>query len=524
MRNISNWKHSMTLFASVSMVVLASVVAASSIAEKRTPPAPIALPDSFVSPVPKAVCGPGDRPETGLQGQVPMALRLQPAGFQGFSCNLQLLAQVKGEGAARMNDEYREGGGRNRKACAYHSTGSPETSANNPGRTNFGVRAIDISDPTKPQTTAYLTTRAMLYPHESLKANKRRQLLGAARGDNGPEFDIYDVSGDCRYPQLLSSVVLLSPDSTAPIRGHEGRWAPDGLTYYGSDNTFVVDTATNSRGQIYVIDTTDTTKPTVIKTFTIGVPGATTHGLTVSDDGNRGYFASNGSNGGMMGLLDPTVPANNGLLVLDLSEIQARRPNPQVRRIGSVFWKDGSTATGIVHVKIKGKPYVLHTDEFGTAGASTGPGIAQVCAVGGFAVGPQARLIDISDERNPKVISKLQLEVHDPANCDAILADVVTPTDFFFSMAVTIAVSITVTRPRRLHAATSCQACGYSIFAIRFVHAKSRTTTRRACRPQVLARRHTSTGDPAVLIGVDRKCISTQNWERSGRRARTMGS
>jgi len=37
--------------------------------------------------VAKAVCGPEDSPETGLQGQVPAALRA--AGFQGFNCNLK---------------------------------------------------------------------------------------------------------------------------------------------------------------------------------------------------------------------------------------------------------------------------------------------------------------------------------------------------------------------------------------------------------------------------------------------------
>jgi hypothetical protein len=47
--------------------------------------------------VPKATCGPGDHPETALQGQVPAALRA--AGFKGFNCNLELIGQSKGEGA-----------------------------------------------------------------------------------------------------------------------------------------------------------------------------------------------------------------------------------------------------------------------------------------------------------------------------------------------------------------------------------------------------------------------------------------
>src|SRR5262249_21151918 len=150
-----------------------SISGADSVVAKRK--LNIADQELFFAPVPNAVCGPGDRPETGLQGQVSAAMRA--AGFQGFSCNLQLVSQVRGEGASWQNDEWREGKGKSRKACAYHSTQSPEASANQPGRTNFGVRAIDITNPAAPVTTAYLTTKAMLYPHESLKVNERRKLL-----------------------------------------------------------------------------------------------------------------------------------------------------------------------------------------------------------------------------------------------------------------------------------------------------------------------------------------------------------
>src|SRR5262245_8007585 len=212
-------KQATALFIAMSCVALASIGGADSVVEKRQN---IADQELFFAPVPKAVCGPGDKPETALQGQVPKAMR--DAGFQGFSCNLKLVSQVRGEGSSWMNDEYREGRGRNRKACAYHGTASPETSASLPGRTNLGTRAIDITNPAAPVTTAYLTTKAMLYPHESLKVNERRQLLAADRGDAGPEFDIYDVGGDCRYPQLLATGPLLRPLDTpiGPIQGHEG--------------------------------------------------------------------------------------------------------------------------------------------------------------------------------------------------------------------------------------------------------------------------------------------------------------
>lgn len=366
--------------------------------------------------VPKAICGPNDHPETGLQGQVPAALRA--AGFKGFNCNLDLVGQSRGDGANWQATEFKQRhGSQIEHICAYHGTAA--TTAN---RTHVGVPVIDITDPANPTPTAYLTTTSMLDPWESLKVNERRQLLAADNGKNaagGPFVDIYDISSDCREPQLLASVPVgtgTDGGPVAPILGHEGSWAPDGLTYYGGD-------IRTGGGQYYAVDVTDATAPRLITTWQTGI--ASVHGMSISDDGNRGYFVSK-TRSGTTGppLTDPTALPNNGLIIYDLSEIQARLPNPQIHMISALLWKDGSFAQMTIPIRIEGKPYLIFVDEGGSGGLSSVSQEQTACAAG-FPPFPMARIIDISDETHPKVISKLMLEVHDPANCAAVLPDLV---------------------------------------------------------------------------------------------------
>jgi hypothetical protein len=404
-------KQATSLFIAVSCIALSSMGGADSVVDKRRPS--IADDELFFAPVPKAVCGPGDKPETALQGQVTKEMR--EAGFQGFSCNLQLLAQIKGEGSNWQSAEWREGRGKKRKVCAYHGTASPNLSG--PGRANLGVRAIDISDPTKPYTTAYLQTTSMLDPWESLKINERRQLLGAVNGADGngvAAIDIYDVSGDCRYPQLLSSVPLGTVDGGGIVlpglTGHEGSWAPDGLTYYGRGNR-----------NYYAVDTINTLAPKLINVWN-PPEGSSGHGMSISDDGTRGYFIASAQVGGAA-LTDPNVPAANGLLIYDLTEVQQRRPDAKVKLISQLMWKDGAVGQHTIPIRINKKPYLIHVDEAGSGGFASAAQFATACAAG-LPPFPMVRIIDISDETNPKIIAKVMLETHDPANCDKVAPDV----------------------------------------------------------------------------------------------------
>ena len=107
-------------------------------------------------------------------------------------------------------------------------------------------------------------------------------------------------------------------------------------------------------------------------------------------------------------------------MISDVSDYQARRESAEPRVLSSLFWKDGAVAQMTERVMIDGRPYLIFADEAGAGGI--GEGARSACAQNlppfGF-----ARIIDISDEKNPRIVSQLMLEVHDPANCAAVQPD-----------------------------------------------------------------------------------------------------
>ena len=331
----------------------------SSASKEGESPAP-EVQEVFEGPVARANCGPGSMPETDIQGRVPISDRDTGRSLFPYTCNLELVGSNSNRGAGWQMAWYDD--------CAYHNT--------NPGAGGDGVQVIDATDPANPKTAGALNTDAMKDPWESLKVNEKRGLLAAVGpGAIGPlSFDLYDVTlNGCAQPYLLAS---------KPIDGigHEGNWAPDGRTYYGAA-LFVP--------EIMAIDTTNQLDPQPIMLI-----ARNTHGLDVSEDGNRLYlaaWATTHPNG--------ETRSANGLEIYDVSLLNRAGPTrtpAQPVPVGSVHWTDGSTAQHPIPVTIKGKPYVIFVDEGGLG---------------------MARIIDISDEANPKVISKLKLEINMPDTC-----------------------------------------------------------------------------------------------------------
>lgn len=346
-----------------------------------------ALDEPPLEATPQAECDPGSRPETGLQGQVSQADHDSGRAAEGFTCNAELVGSHRtappelstfGSIGGFKVHRYVDAQG---NECAYYD--STLLFPTNVGDLEGGVIVLDMADPSEPVQTARLVTPAMLQPHESLVISEERGILAAITGTlatNPGVLDVYDVSTDCRQPQLLSTFSTVTPEGV-PLLGHESGLSPDGMTFWAAS------TATD---YVFAIDLTDPELPEILYVSESG-----SHGLNVSDDGTRAYFANSGE----------------GLIVLDTTDIAARAEDPEVTEISRLDWASRSIPQNAIPFTNDGHEYLFEIDEFGSCDE----------------VGA-ARIIDIDDETDPFVLSDLRLEVHDPDNFDEVCSDPGTST------------------------------------------------------------------------------------------------
>ncbi|MGH2838382.1 MAG: LVIVD repeat-containing protein [Thermoleophilaceae bacterium] len=325
---------------------------------------------------PRADCGPGARPEPGLQGRVPADVP-----DDGYVCNTELVSHEGSAGGFKVERFVDKAG----RQCAYYDTTLlfPTQAIQQLQDQSTGVAVVDMTDPDKPVRTDTLVTPAMQTPHESLVLSETRGLLVAVMGNPAfnPGFvDIYDVNEDCRHPELQSSLPV-------GLLGHESGFAPDGNTFYAT-SLF--------NGTVTAVDVTDPKLPRPI-----GAYNYPSHGFALSNDGNRGYVAA----------------FNEGLIVVDTSQIQAREPSPQMPEISRLDWSYRSVPQINIPVTIGHRRYLVEVDEF----ATDEDGNYQVEG-NGPRVGA-ARIIDISDETAPSVVSDIRLEVNQPKYRDQVGGD-----------------------------------------------------------------------------------------------------
>lgn len=351
---------------------------------------------TFQGPVPRAECGPGSDPETGqLQGQVTIADRASGRSAKGYSCNMELVGRYGPEdgfeGAEWQLARYKDQTGRQ---CAYYSQrtvnyGVSKGAKSNPAVTKRGTIVLDVSNPADPKFSQNIDTPGMLDPWETLKVNKARGLLAAVNvmdGEGAAFMGIYDIKADCARPKKLF-------DGPMTVLNHEGNWAADGMTYYSGGLT---------PGIVSAIDTSDPTSPRLITTFfaKLGI-----HGMSTSLDGNRlflshinedwGYTIYGGPGGKGNDGTVKSIAKGTGMGIYDLSEIQSRKPDPQVRLISALQWDDGQIGQHTLNFRRDSRAYAVEVSEAGMGAA---------------------RIIDVTDEKRPVVVSKVKTEIMMPEN------------------------------------------------------------------------------------------------------------
>src|SRR3954451_14905909 len=313
---------------------------------------------------PRAQCGPGARPEPGIQGRVPAG-----SADAGLWCNLTMLSHQGTSGGFKVL-RYVDAAGHE---CAFYDTALLfPLNAFNLNSSGVGVAVLDMSDPAHPQRADTLPQPRMLSPHESLNLNDKRGLLAAVSGNPGTYpglVSIYDVHADCRHP------VETFTGLDARL-GHESGFSLDGRTFYATGTAYQAITA---------IDVSDPKAPHVV-----WHGNEVSHGMSLSDDGNRAYIA------------DAT---GRDMLILDTTEIQARKPDPQAREISRITWDRASIPQNAIPFTSDGKPYVLEFDEYDAS--TLGSGSPDDVGAG--------RIIDIADERAPRIVSNLRLQINQPA-------------------------------------------------------------------------------------------------------------
>jgi hypothetical protein len=316
--------------------------------------------------VPRAQCDSASKPEPSVQGRVPAR-----AASKGLWCNMTMLAHQGTSGGFKVFDYVDDQG----HECAYYdSTLLFPSNATNIFSNGAGVIVLDMTDPAKPQQTAALTQPSMLSPHESLNLNAERGLLAAVNGNPATEpgwVAFYDLHKDCRHPEL---------DFSGPLArlGHESGFSSDGKTFYATATAYQSITA---------IDVTDPKAPSVIWNGNVQ-----SHGMSLSPDGNRAYLAN------------PDVKLGD-LIILDTSEIQARKPNPHTRELSRTTWDRVSIPQNAMPFTKDGHPYLLEFDEYN---ASTLDPSGDPNMVGA------ARIMDISDEHKPTIVSNIRLAIDNP--------------------------------------------------------------------------------------------------------------
>ncbi len=330
---------------------------------------PLNLPTAHAAPG----CGLLDRPETGLQGQVPWLEQKTGRADRGYNCGVSVVG-YSSLGARGGNANMAWSG-----QCAYVA--------------GDGIAVVDVRDPTNPRLVRTLhgpgsdrsleTVSAVDTADRHLLVAGKYGLGGSRRSPGEGPVDIWDTT-DCTQPKLLSQFVF-------PSNVHNLTLSADGKRLY-------------STLPLQAADLTDPRRPKYLSEFETDLRAAGVHHLTyaheatVSPDGTRLYV------GGQQ--------IGEELLIVDIRDWP--------RRKATVLGRTTLPGHSIRRMTIGGKPYLLNSDESVVNFTAKGCVPEMLTPFGGPA---EPYITDISNERAPRAVSQFHLAINKPQNCPKQLVD-----------------------------------------------------------------------------------------------------
>ena len=339
----------------------------------------------------RATSSTGDLPETGLQGEVPLADQRSGRSVEGYRKGMRLVG----------HNTIRDRGGNLQLAtyghCAYVGTASIPPSPH----PLEGIAVLDVRNPKNPRLVRIISSPAGYSSWEGLKANEESGILVsfvtsradpiAAKVKSAPKvlgmnpsyadaFDIYDVSRDCENPRRLATV---STRNVLTGGLHGLRLSPDGKTAYMSSMLAGLGEDDPSQTALVAYDLSDPVSPKILARWKWSDDPTETidfgyHDGVVSNDGNTLFWGTLPQ----YSRRHPNDITRVMMQAFDVRSIQHRSTTPRFKLLGAFHWQDCGSEIAMAHggqyAVIRGTSYLI---------------------AGGECAGVQLHVIDVSDPR-----------------------------------------------------------------------------------------------------------------------------
>jgi hypothetical protein len=317
-----------------------------------------------------ALCGPGDKPETGMQGETPLADAASGRNREPYFCGMKIVAKIDPFEGGTSGFITRS------RTCAYVHGSGPN---------GAGLAVVDASDPKHPKVVDFVTGPGAAGASETIDVIDAGDIHLLAAGDYsggleppGPApLDLYDTT-DCMHPRHLATFYW-------PANVHTLKFTPDGQRIYAGRQF--------GTAGVMVVDVSDRQAPKYLGDFPLVLPGGRQqrcHDVWFTADQTRMYCA--GSVPTIENRKDDSAPSVWDITLVGKTSIGPTGAWPAIRFVGTSATRgqgDHHAPLAVIH----GKRYLVAANELR---CSAFP-----------------RLFDASDEHNLVAVGEFRLEVTD---------------------------------------------------------------------------------------------------------------